>query len=99
MQAGAYDTVLILFYFSLLSSPPLSSRATPFFTTADVYPSPLPSRFRLPTNQSGNNFALPARSHWGYAFVRGSKKEKESASRVNYSIYATYRGGKCVYIF
>lgn len=66
MQAGAYDTVLILFYFSLALSPSLPfsvcsfQRATPFFATTDVtYPL---SRL-LPTNQSGNNFALSLRTH------------------------------------
>lgn len=59
MQAGAYDTVLILFYFSLsfcLSHSVCNLRATPFFaTTPDVY-----TRYqftgRLPTNQLDNNF-------------------------------------------
>lgn len=75
MQAGAYDTVLILFYFSLslFLSVCLRPRATPFFATADVYPSLVPSYFRLPTNQSGNNFALPLRVSIETALVHSLK--------------------------
>lgn len=84
MQAGAYDTVLILFYFPLLLPPAALSR--PLFSQR---PTCTRHRYREPFSAYRQTSQVII-SHYRRApiedtFVRGSKKE--NASRVNYSIY------------